>query len=495
MPVIKFLRLINPDRTSRTHGNMYAEPDQRRVMKRWLSLLPTRLELGELFALALPVVVVQVGLMTMGVVDSILVGHLSAAALGSVALGNMYFMGLAIFGMGVLMALDPLVSQAVGAGDHTAVARALQRGLLLALGLTVPCGLLLLTAARFFRWIGEPAELVPNAALFARIMVPSVAPFFGFVVLRQTLQAMGRMRAIVVIIVLANLLNGVLDWVLIFGRLGAPAMGVAGAAWATTMSRWAMLAGLLGLAWRDLHPHLIPVRPELGHWGPMGRMFGLGLPIGLQFLLEWGVFGTVMMLMGRLGTVAVAAHQIAINVASLTFMVPLGVSAAATVLVGHAVGRGDARGARRAAGAALATGMTFMAVMALLLLTLPWPIARLYSTDLAVITLAVTLLPIAGTFQIFDGIQVVSIGILRGLGDTRAPFLIAILGFWLLGFPVSLWLGFRTSLAAAGLWWGLVVGLVAVAALLLLRLRARVRREIRRLVIEPASAVTLKQTA
>jgi MATE family multidrug resistance protein len=136
-----------------------------------------------------------------------------------------------------------------------------------------------------------------------------------------------------------------------------------------------------------------------------------------------------------------------------------------------------------------------MAVMAFLLLTLPLPIARLYSTDLAVITLTVTLLPIAGTFQIFDGIQVVSIGILRGLGDTRAPFLIAILGFWLLGFPVSLWLGFRTSLAAAGLWWGLVVGLVAVAALLLLRLRARVRREVRRLVIEPASAVTLKQTA
>src|SRR5690242_1763681 len=264
---------------------MYAAHEQRRSTTSWLSLLPTRRELGELFGLALPVVVVQVGLMTMGTVDSILVGHLSAAALGSVALGNMYFMGLAIFGMGVLMALDPLVSQAVGAGDHPAVTRALQRGLLLALGLTIPCGLLLLTAAPFFRWMGEPAELVPDAALFARIMVPSVAPFLGFVVLRQTLQAMGRMRAIVTIIVLANLLNGLLDWVLIFGRLGAPPMGVAGAAWSTTISRWAMLAGLLGLAWKDLRPHLIPLRPELGHLGPLGRMFGLGLPIGLQFLL------------------------------------------------------------------------------------------------------------------------------------------------------------------------------------------------------------------
>jgi MATE family multidrug resistance protein len=446
--------------------------------------LPTRYELANLLRLAVPVVVVQVGLMLMGVVDSIMVGHLSATALASVALGNMYFMGLAIFGMGVLMALDPLVAQAVGAEDHPAIARALQRGLVLALGLTIPCAALLLTAPGFLTWIGQPREVVPDTALYARIMIPSVAPFFAFVVFRQTLQAMGRMRAIVVIIVLANLLNGLLDWMLIFGRLGAPAMGVAGAAWATTVSRWAMIAGLMALSWNDLRTHLVPVRPELWHWRPLGRMFGLGLPIGLQFVLEWGVFGTVMLLMGRLGTIAVAAHQIAINVASLTFMVPLGIAAAAAVLVGHAVGRGDARGAARAARAALAIGVAFMSVMALVLLVVPVPIARIYSEDLAVIALAATLLPIAGTFQIFDGIQVVSIGILRGLGDTRAPFVIAVLGFWLLGFPVSLWLGFGTSLAAAGLWWGLVVGLVAVAVLLLLRTRARLARRVGRVTVD-----------
>jgi len=431
-----------------------------------------------------PVVVVQVGLMLMGVVDSIMVGHLSATALASVALGNMYFMGLAIFGMGVLMALDPLVAQAVGAEDHPAIARALQRGLVLALALTIPCAALLLTAPGFLTWIGQPREVVPDTALYARIMVPSVAPFFAFVVFRQTLQAMGRMRAIVVIIVLANLLNGLLDWMLIFGRLGAPAMGVAGAAWATTVSRWAMIAGLMALSWNDLRTHLVPVRPELWDWRPLGRMFGLGLPIGLQFVLEWGVFGTVMLLMGRLGTIAVAAHQIAINVASLTFMVPLGIAVAAAVLVGHAVGWGDARAARRAARAALAIGVAFMSVMALVLLAIPVPIAELYSGDVAVIALAATLLPIAGTFQIFDGVQVVSIGILRGLGDTRAPFVIAVLGFWLLGFPVSLWLGFGTSLAAAGLWWGLVVGLVAVAVLLLLRTRARLARRVGRVSVE-----------
>jgi len=452
-------------------------------------ILPTANELADLLRLAVPVVVVQVGIMLMGVVDSIMVGHLSATALASVALGNMYFMGLAIFGMGVLLALDPLVAQAVGAGDHPAIARALQRGLVLALVLTVPCGALLLTAERVLTGIGEPPEVVPGAALFARIMIPSVLPFLVFIVFRQTLQALGRLRAIVAVIVLANLLNGLLDWVLIFGHLGAPAMGVAGSAWATTLSRWAMVAGLIAFSWQDLRSHLLPLRPELGHWRPLARMFGLGLPIGLQFMLEWGVFGTVMMLMGRLGTVPVAAHQIAINVASLTFMVPLGVSAAAAVLVGRAVGRGDGPGAVREARAALTIGVAFMSAMALLLLALPGPIARLYTQDLAVITLAATLLPIAGAFQIFDGTQVVSIGILRGLGDTRAPFVIAVLGFWLLGFPVSLWLGFRTSLGAAGLWWGLVVGLVAVAALLLLRLRARFRREIGRVhVDEPTPA-------
>jgi len=446
--------------------------------------LPTRAELAGLLRLALPVVVVQVGLMAMGVVDSIMVGHVSANALASVALGNLYFFGLAVFGMGVLMALDPMVAQAVGAGDETTIGRAVQRGLLLATGLSVPTCLLLLTARHFLTWVGEPAAIIPDAAVFARIMIPGVLPFFAFVVFRQTLQALGRMRPIVLAIVFSNLLNALLDWVLIFGHLGAPAMGVPGSAWATTTSRWVMAAVLLALSWPELGHRLHPLRPEVAEWRPLGRMLVLGVPIGLQYGLEWGVFGMVLLLMGRIGTVAVAAHQIAINVASLTFMVPLGVSAAATVLVGHAVGREDAGAASRSARAALATGVAFMAVMALVFLLAPSAIARLYSEDGAVIALAATLLPIAGAFQIFDGIQVVSIGILRGLADTRAPFVIAVLGFWLLGFPVSLWLGFRTPLGPAGLWWGLVVGLMAVATLLLLRTRARFRRRIARVVID-----------
>ena len=446
--------------------------------------LPTRGELVSLLRLALPVVVVQVGLMAMGVVDSIMVGHVSPTALASVAVGNLYFFGFAVFGMGVLMALDPVVAQAVGARDERAIGRAVQRGLLLAVALSVPTSCLLLTARPVLTWLGEPAPIIPDAVRFARIMIPGVLPFYAFVVCRQSLQAMGHMRPIVLAIVLSNVLNAVLDWILIYGHLGAPAMGVPGSAWATTTSRWVMAVLLPALAWPELRGHLLPLRPGIAEWRPLVRMLMIGVPIGLQYALEWGVFGTVLLLMGRIGTVAVAAHQIAINVASLTFMVPLGISAAATVLVGHSVGRADPGAARRFAGGALAAGVAFMAAMALLFTLFPEAIARIYSQDAAVIALASTLLPIAGAFQIFDGTQVVSIGILRGLADTRAPFVIAVLGFWLLGFPVSLWLGFRTTLGPAGLWWGLVVGLAAVAVLLVLRTRARFRRRITRVVID-----------
>ncbi|HET7600905.1 MAG TPA: MATE family efflux transporter, partial [Gemmatimonadales bacterium] len=380
------------------------------------------------------------------------------------------------------------VAQAVGAGDRPAVARALQRGLVLAGMLSLPTALLLLTAAPVLRGFGQPLDVVPLAAAYAVRMIPGVPSFFAFVVCRQTLQAMARLRPIVVVIVLANLTNVALNWVMIYGHLGLPTMGVIGSAWSTTISRVLMGFAIVGLAWPELGPSLLPVRPGVFAWPPLRRMLGIGVPIGLQYQLEYGVFATVALLMGRLGTVPVAAHQVAINLASLTFMVPLGVSAAATVLVGHAVGRADAREASRAARAALATGVAFMCATALLMLALPEPLARAYSRDPAVIALAASLLPIAGAFQIFDGIQVVSIGILRGLADTRGPFVIGLLGFWLLGFPVSLWLGFGVHRGPAGLWWGLVVGLAAVAMLLLARVRARLRRGVRRVLVDAPEA-------
>jgi MATE family multidrug resistance protein len=449
-----------------------------------LRRIPTRAEVRELLQLAVPVVVVQVGMMFMGVVDTLMVGRVSAAALAGVALGNLFFFGVVIFGLGALMALDPLIAQAVGAHDDPAIARALQRAVALMLVLSLPASVLLWPAEAILAALGQPADAVPLAGRYARIIIPSVLPFMAFTVLRQALQAMGRMRAIVLTILFANIANALLNWVLIFGHFGAPAMGVAGAAWATTVSRWLMALVLLALGWRDLRPYLLAWRPDSLQLRPLGRMLRLGLPIGLQFQLEYTAFGLTGLLMGLLGTSQVAAHQVAINLASLTYMVPLGVSAAAAVLVGQAVGRDDQDGARRAARTAVFVGAAFMVGTGAVFLSAPGWLARLYTTSVPVLAVATALLPLAGLFQVFDGVQVVAGGILRGLGDTRSPMIINLLGFWGVGIPAGLALGFPAGLGAVGLWWGLVAGLASVATILFLRVRHRFKTRIDRVTID-----------
>jgi MATE family multidrug resistance protein len=311
--------------------------------------------------------------------------------------------------------------------------------------------------------------------------MPGILPTLLFSVGRQSLQAMGHLRPLVVSMVVGNLLNAVLNWVLIFGNLGAPALGVAGSGIATSAARWLMLGLLFRLAAGDLRPMLRPWLPETWDRAALGRLFRLGLPIGLQWELELGAFGLAALLAGVFGTVQVAGHEIAINIASLTYMVPLGVSAAAAVLVGQAVGRGNMTDARRQAVAAMLVGAGFMGLMAVLLLAIPGVFARLYTTDPAVIAVAAQLIPLAGVFQVFDGTQVTAIGALRGAGDTHTPFLVNLMGYWLLGIPVSLLLGFLAKMETVGVWWGLVVGLAVVAVVLVIRVRRTFRRDIARL--------------
>lgn len=447
-----------------------------------------RAELAAMVRLALPIVVVQLGQMLMGVVDVMMVGRVSAEAIAAVALGNLYFFGAAIFGMGVLMALDPVVAQAVGAGDAPAVARGVQRGIVLALGLSVLAALLLLPAGPVLRLLRQPERVAEVAAAYARIAIAGILPFYVFGALRQSLQALRRIAPIVGTIVAANVANVGFNYVLIFGKLGFPAGGAVGAAWATVASRWLMVGLLFVWAWRALRPQLLPPRRDALAWAPLRRMVALGTPIGIQHELEYGVFAVVGVMMGWMGTAALAGHQVALNLASLAFMVPLGVSAATAVLVGHAIGRGDAAEARRAAAAGLTCGVGFMAVSAAVMLAFPLTLARIYTPDPAVAALAASLLPIAGVFQVFDGIQVVSIGILRGVADTRAPMLVNVVGFWVIGLPVSAALGFGLAAGPRGLWWGLTVGLVVVAAVLVWRVRRRLTRDVARVLIDDAAA-------
>jgi MATE family multidrug resistance protein len=446
--------------------------------------MPRSRDLRELLVLALPVITVQLGMMAMGVVDTIMVGHLSAAALAAVALGNVYYFGASIFGMGALMALDPVVAQAVGAGDRESVARGVQRGMVLAVLLCVPTSLVLLPAPAVLTWLRQPPDVAPLAGAYAQACIPGTIGVFAFVVLRQSLQALGRMRPIVITIVIANLANVWLNWLLIYGHGGFPALGAVGSAWASTIARLFMVVLLAALAWPLLRESVLPLRRAALDPAPLARMFRLGAPIGAQHQLEYGVFGVVGLLMGTMGTNQVAGHQVALNLASITFMVPLGISSAAAVVVGHAVGRVDAESAWESAQAALLVAIAFMGATGIAFLLLPGPLARAYTGAPEVLAVAMALIPLAGVFQVFDGIQVTSIGILRGLGDTRTPMMIGILGFWLLGLPVSLVLAYPLGFGARGLWWGLVLGLVIVAAFLLSRVRWKLRQPLRRVQIE-----------
>ena len=432
-------------------------------------------DLGELIRLAIPVVVVQVGLMSMGVVDTLMVGRLSAADLAAVALGNLYFFLFTIFGMGVLLSLDPVVSQAVGARDDEAVARGIQRGLLLAGMLGIVTASCLVPAGPLLTAFRQPEEVVPLATGYAHAVIPGVFAFLGFVVFRQTLQAMGRLRAIVIAVIVANLVNVLLNWTLVLGHFGAPRMGAVGTGWASSISRWTLLAVVLFLARGTLRPLLLPLRPEVREWAPIRRMLVLGSPIGFQLFLEYGAFAFTGLVVGLLGTIPMASHQVAINLASLTFMVPLGIGQATAVLVGRAVGRQDSAGARRAATAGLVLGGAFMTTSAAIFLLAPGGLARLYTSEAAVVLLASSLIPIAGIFQVSDGLQVVAAGILRGVGDTRVPAIANAAGFWVLGIPVGLLLAFRGSQGTRGLWWGLAVGLGAVAIFLVGRVGLRLR--------------------
>jgi MATE family multidrug resistance protein len=447
-------------------------------------LRPTRGELREMVRLAWPIVLAQVGLMMMGVVDTAMVGRVSPATIAAVALGHIYWVNLTVPAVGILLVLDPVVAQAVGARDVEGVGRGVQRGILLALALSLPTALLLLPGELLFGLLRQPPDVVPVAATFSRWAIPGVIPMYLFVVFRQSLQAMASTRPLVVAIIAANLANAALNWVLIYGHLGLPALGAVGSAIATVLCRWLMLLIVVGMAWRELRPVLRPWRRESFALGPMMTMLRIGLPVGFQQWLEVGVFAGGALLVGLFGTVPLAAHEISINLAALSFMVPLGLSGAAAAMVGRAIGRGDLRAARRDAVASVAVGVAFMSVAAAVFLTLGRPLAGLFSSDEPTVALAASLMAVGAVFQLFDGVQGVSVGVLRGAADTRVPMLIHLAGFWGVGLPLAILLAFTAGLGPRGVWWAYVVSLFAVAVMQLWRVRWKLSAEVARVQVE-----------
>ena len=422
-------------------------------------------ELAGTLRLAGPIVLAELGWMAMGNVDVMMVGRVGGQAIAAVSLGTTIFYTVAICASSVLLGMDTLVSHAFGAKDRERARRSLVQGLWISL-LLVPSVMWIVEVSQLFlEKFGVNPLVLRGGLLYLRVLNWSTPPLLLYFCLRRYLQAAGVVRPVMWVLLTANLVNLAGNWILVFGRFGLPALGAVGSGWATFASRIYMAAALAVILWR-IDPGIFREtswRPDLAGIRALAR---LGLPAAGQIGVEYGVFTVATLLVGRLSALSLAAHQLALNTVYTTYMLPLGLSSAAAVRVGQALGRGDARSASRSGWVAVGLGAAVMSTAAVILLTVPRWIARLFTPELDVIAGAVTLLRIAAFFQLFDGLQVVTTGALRGAGDTRTPMLCHFLGYWLIGLPVGVWLCFGRDWGAPGLWTGLSVGLILIGSTL-----------------------------
>ncbi|RMG21691.1 MAG: MATE family efflux transporter [Deltaproteobacteria bacterium] len=412
-----------------------------------------------------PVVVTQMGMMAMNLVDTAMVGPLGAEPLAGVSVaGSVWFLFTSVL-LGTVMALDPMMAQAFGAGRKRRMGRLLWQGTYLAALLGLPHTALFLRSAWLWRLLGQSPGVVAHADAYAAWLAPSIVPFLAFAAGRSFLNGLGRTRPAMWIALGANLLNLLADQLFIYGAFGLPGLGVAGAGLATTVVRLAMWAALL---WVILQPRYRPfeVRPGPIEWPSCGRIVRFGLPIGLQMAAEVGAFSGAAVLAGWIGPQAQAAHQIALSLASFTFMMPLGLSMAASVRVGQEVGARRLDAAARAGWVALGLGAAIMGGSALVFVLAPEALVALFRPEPGVGALAIRLVRIAAVFQIADGLQIVAQGCLRGGGDTRTPLLANLVSHWLLGLPLAYLLAFPAGYGVVGIWYAFCGGLSAAALLL-----------------------------
>lgn len=438
-----------------------------------------RSEIRPAIRLAAPLVFAEIGWVTMGIVDTMMVGRLpnGVEAIGATSLGNVVFYVVGIFGSGMMLGLDALVSRSFGAGRMDDCNHSLLNGIYLILGITPVLMAVMWSLLPALRLFGIAAPVLQLAVPYLRSLVWSAPPLMLYFAFRRYLQGMNLVKPVAAALIAANVANVFGNWVLIYGNLGAPAMGVEGSAWSTCIARALMAAILLAFIVRyerrrGLGLGNVSVRPDFAR---IGDLITLGFPAALHIALEIGIFGTATALVSTLGVVPLASHQIALHTASLTFMVPLGIASAAAVRVGQALGRGDLAGAGRAGWTAIGMGATFMAAAALIFLSIPEAIVRLYTRDPMVVELGSRLLMIAAVFQLFDGIQGVAIGALRGSGDTRTAMLTHLFCDWGAGLPVAWYFCFRRGWGAVGLWIGLCLAMVLAGIVLLRAWRRRLK--------------------
>jgi multidrug resistance protein, MATE family len=438
---------------------------------------PVRVELRAQLALAVPLAVGHFGQQVMGMVDTAMLGRYSDAALAGAGIANGLLFAVTVLGIGIVMGLDALVPQALGAGDPRRARRLFSHGVRVACLVGAPLVLIAAATPSLLPLAGVEEEVAVEGRVYVLGRLPAIVPFLLFAAQRSYLQAHGATLAIVVAMIAGNAVNVVADALFIFGDgaltavglppIGLPAMGVLGAAMATSLVS-VLTVVIAALAVRRLHGAVDPP-PRRADPLLTRAIVRLGLPIGLQLVAEVGIFALTSVLAGRLGTVPAAAHQIAITISSATFSIAIGIGAATSVRVGRAVGAHDHRAARRAGLAGLGLGAGVMGACAVVLLAFPAELARLFTNDPVVVDAAVPLLRVAAIFQLSDGAQAIAAGALRGAGDTRATFYANLAGHYVIGVNVAIALAFGLGLGALGLWWGLLAGLTTTAAVLIAR--------------------------
>jgi MATE family multidrug resistance protein len=434
-------------------------------------------ELRPMWHLAWPLIVAELGWMLQGAIDLIMAGPLGAAALGACTLGNMVFYPVAVCGIGVLLGMDTLVSQSFGAADHRDCRKTLVDGVWLAFALTVPIVSILLAVVPGVSAVGTNPRVLAHFIPYLKALMWSVLPLLLYSSFRHYLQAVNVVKPVTYCLLGANVVNVVGNWVLMYGHWGVRPMGLAGSGWSTTIARLFMALTLLAvILWRERRDGWpiaqISWRPD---WTRIRRLFLLGLPAAGQIAVEGGIFALATVIASRMDEISLAAHSITLNVVSTTFMIPLGISSAAAVRVGQAVGRKDTRGVALSGWAAILLGSLFMGTAGVCLWLIPRWIVALYNAGPAVGAAGIALLRIAALFQLFDGFQVVTTGALRGLGDTRTPMLAHLAGYWIIGLPISYILCFPMGWGARGIWTGLTVALILIGSALILVWRARMR--------------------
>lgn len=414
--------------------------------------------------------------MSLGFVDTLMVGRLGAEALAGVALGHTLFFFLLLVSLGVINAVAPMVSQAFGAGEHESVERTVFQGFVVGFLLTVPSTLIIWNIGPFLRAIGQDFGTVALAEGYLRAIVWGFLPFLWFAALRSFVEGISKPLPVTLITFLGLGLNVLSNYALMYGKWGFPELGIVGTGWASTIVYWFFFLILL-IYTRVAAPfkgYTLFGRNRMFDKTYFRELVRIGWPMGISHGVEAGLFSVTALLVGLLGTASLAAHQIALQCAAYTFMVPMGIGIAASVRVGQETGKDEPIAARRAGFVAIGLATAFMLLAAILFWVLPRQIIGLYidtrlPENQEVVGLAVVLLGVAAVFQVFDGVQVAVAGALRGLKDTKIPMIISVISYWVIGLSTGLLIGFTLKGGAAGLWWGLVVGLGLAAVLLTFR--------------------------